>query len=90
MDSDTETYVYYDISVLRPTGWEPTYNYSRSLDESLSKMTVMIQTRPDDAFRLIESMKKPNGFSFIVIAEHYPEEDYGPVNEPVSWLESGF
>ena len=90
MDSDTETYSYYDILVLRLTGWVRTYYSSRSFDEALSSMIVMIQTNQDDAFRLIESVKKPNGFSSMVIAEHYPEEDHGPVNEPISWLEEGF
>lgn len=95
MDSEltpVRTSLSYTISVQGPEGWVPVQHYGEDgLDAALEDLDVMTQINQEDAFRLYEQIKETNHVGFHVVAEHFPDgEVYGPVNEPISWLDNGF
>ena len=81
----------YTIQVLGTDGWRPVCHYGEgALNSALEDMDVLSQTEClVYALRLIEKYGDPPTMMKI-ISEYYPDEPYGPVNDPVSWAVEGF
>jgi hypothetical protein len=83
----------YTIQALGADGWIPMYHYEEgTLGSALEDMDVLSHSVClVYALRLIEKYGDPPTMMNI-ISEYYPDDpdDYGPVNDPVPWVEEGF